>query len=69
MLTEWQPIDTVPKDGEPILVWLPIKSLGSHVHSATFLPNIKVVGHQFVFDLDSQPTHWMPQPDGPEVTS
>ena len=63
---KWQPIETAPRDGTPFLVWLPKKSLGSHVHAATFHPNVKCVGHQFAFDLESQPTHWMPLPEPPQ---
>lgn len=61
----WRPIDTVPVGDIPVLVWLPIPSIGSHVHSATFHPNVKIVGHQFKFDLESQPTHWRPLPPAP----
>jgi hypothetical protein len=65
-MSQWQPIDTVPHDGTPVLVWMPKKHLLSHVHVGMFSPNVSWVGGCFVFDLPSQPTHWMLPPEGPE---
>lgn len=62
----WQPIETVPRDGTPVLVWLPIKQCGSHVQAALFRPNISTIGGLFSFDTSSKPTHWMPQQAAPE---
>ena len=64
-MSEWQPIETVPMDGTPVLVWLPEKMQHSHVHAATYLPNIKIIGGHFAFDATSEPTHWMPLPPTP----
>lgn len=64
---QWLPIESVPMDGSPVLVWLPTPMLKSHVHSATFLPNIAVIGGVFAFDATCKPTHWMPKPKDPTV--
>jgi len=66
---EWRPIETAPNDGTPILVWLPVKMLGRHVHSATFGKNIKTIGGVFAFDATCAPTHWMPSPPAPDAGS
>lgn len=64
-LAGWQPIESAPKEGT-FLVWMPEKLQHSHIHTATFHPNVKVVAGLFMFDLPSQPTHWMPHPHGVE---
>jgi hypothetical protein len=63
----WQPIESAPVDGEPFQVWLPEKWQHSHVHTATFHPNVRVVGGLFLFDLPCQPTHWSRLPPGPHA--
>ncbi len=55
------PMDTVPMDGTPVLVYLETESLGSRWHSARFRPNYKLIGHHFAFDV-SKPLGWIPQP-------
>lgn len=64
----WQPPDTKPTDGTPILVWLAEPMLHSHIHAARFLRNsgstIGVVGA--VFHFDAPPiVAWRHQPPGP----
>lgn len=61
--TAWQPIKTAPEGCS--LVWLPIEHFGSHIHTMTRTGNLKVVGGLFLWDLDSEPTHWMPLPEPP----
>jgi len=67
----WQPFETVPKDGTPVLVWLPTKMGQSHVHAARWAPCANgimgVIGNVFDFDASCKPTHWMPQPGAPNV--
>lgn len=60
----WFPIDTIPKDGTPVLVWLPEPSLGCHIHGARCRENGFVIGHHFVYDT-GKPTHWRPALDPP----
>ena len=66
-MTDWKPIESAPRDGTPVLVWLKKTSLGSHVHAAMLRPKGKpsTIGHHFQFDV-GEPTHWMPIPDPPE---
>lgn len=68
-MNDWQPIETVPKDGTPVLVWLPKKMQQSHVHAARWAPCangiMNVIGGVFGFDATCEPTHWMRQPDQP----
>ena len=71
-MSEWQPIETAPKDGTKILVHGPMKE-----DPATATPHDRTytevcpwylgrwtvtwkVGH-------GEPTHWMPLPDPPEA--
>lgn len=65
-MNEWQPIESIPLDGSSVLVWLPEKMLGSHVHSASYRKNLKRIGGVFDFDAPCKPTHWMPEPDPPK---
>ncbi len=57
-------MDTVPKDGTPVLVLLPAeRPRGNRITSATYNTNrqgqvIGVVGNQFAFDMP-EPIGWM----------
>lgn len=54
---EWQPIETAPADGRPILVW------GGY-HDVPEV--VKADGEWWrVAGLKSTPTHWMPLPAPP----
>jgi len=65
-MTDWQPIETAPRDGSDIIVYRP-KFDGDY---------IPIVGVDYWFKgytwgrsrRDCQPTHWMPLPK-PPVTS
>ncbi len=61
----WQPIESVPRDGRPVLVYLEAERLKSRVHGAFFRPNVAVVGGVFEFDMPKA-THWMPMPEPPQ---
>jgi hypothetical protein len=61
---KWQPIETGPRDGTPVLVWLERVFMGSQVQTAHFRPNVSVIGSVFAFDAP-KPTHWMPLPEPP----
>ena len=71
-MTEWQPIDTAPKDGTEILVYgIATGELGG-VHEkpetwkvSWFFKNWSLCGGEgYVVWVDS-PTHWMPLPAPP----
>lgn len=62
---KWQPIDTVPRDGRAVLVYLEKEMLHSRVHAAYFRPNVVTVGGLFDFDAPKA-THWMPLPEPPD---
>ena len=59
-MTEWQPIETAPKDGTDVLVWC---------GGAMFIACMDV-GRWFFDRTDHSvkpiPTHWMPLPKPPE---
>lgn len=68
-MTEWQPIDTAPKDGEWLLVygfWYP-KGDYSGITLGAYLPDEEM--WTFEGDLMDRPTHWMPLPAPPVNTS
>lgn len=65
-MTEWQPIETAPKDDHPILCYHPhpgggyrICTMLWHKPSSSWRADV----HSFIrFD----PTHWMPLPEPPK---
>jgi hypothetical protein len=62
----WQPIATAPKDGTPILLFAPHKSVvqGSWNRGDAFnMPHWSTPSNWF------EPTHWMPLPDPPSAGS
>lgn len=74
-MSEWQPIETAPKDGTMILVWDESSSPG--VVAAYFLSETHddeewsgwIYGDQLLADADPEgplPTHWMPLPEPPK---
>ena len=70
-MSDWQPIETAPKDGTPILGWAPDSELANPVHYAviwwfqwTELGGWVREGDEY--DIAADPTHWMPLPDAPK---
>lgn len=55
----WMPIETAPNDGSPFLVLLSDEMMHSRVHSATFHPNMKLIGCNFSFDAPNV-IGWLP---------
>jgi hypothetical protein len=67
-MTEWQPIETAPKDGTRLLVWANNlwrePAIAYWSRSGPLNPPCWVGGHCHVGHID-QPTHWMPLPTPP----
>lgn len=63
-MTDWQPIETAPKDGTPILVWI-----DDHVAEVEWDEDgwIGVWEDISSSSGDDYPTHWMPLPEPPKV--
>lgn len=62
-MSEWQPIETAPKDGEMVLLFVPLKHNGKFHMGAYRFDNGHwwTDSHTFV----SNPSHWMPLPKPP----
>lgn len=61
-MTQWQPIETAPRDGEWLLVFDPIEG----VTLAIFAPSEGIFRSPYVeVDFELKPTHWMPLPSPP----
>lgn len=70
MMSEWQPIETAPKDGTTVIAFRPTDP--PHVEGmywATYDGTDEGAWH-WTYDGDApssnQPTHWMPLPKAPE---
>ena len=69
-MSEWQPIETAPKDGTRVLA-----SQSGHVFTARWAPGFAAVypggggpgWYDEILDRRAQPTHWMPLPAPPNV--
>jgi len=59
-MSEWQPIETAPKDGQYLLLW------GNGVFQGFW--NGRSWDDGDFYDEMSGITHWMPLPAGPEIT-
>lgn len=69
-VSQWQPIDTAPKNGRTILVWMHNQALvaywDSQQHHSRPKPFWSTVGPWGACaDRDSQPKWWMPLPPAP----
>jgi hypothetical protein len=73
-MTEWQPIETAPKDGQTILAFvrgfrsdMEIYWIGTICWDALCLGSPKPEPNWMFMPWDGgQPTHWMPLPEPPE---
>lgn len=64
----WQPIDTAPKDGTPILCYRPEVGFSPETGIDVLWWDMGA----WMYNAEpviSQPTHWMPLPAAPEATS
>jgi hypothetical protein len=69
-MSNWQPIETAPKDGENILMFWPYWGQEAMIGWYDFYHSQWISNSALsTFDQDDhQPTHWMPLPDPPEAT-
>lgn len=74
-MSEWQPIETAPKDGTAVLLWADteagdanLRLFGKHLcevgHSACAQVGQFGDGHWHT-EFIGEPTHWQPLPDDP----
>ena len=69
-MNKWQPIETAPKDGTPILASAdsgdyPFIAYWGYVGRFTSSPKMWL-GHEYGAMPDNALTHWMPLPEPPE---
>jgi hypothetical protein len=62
-MSEWQPIETAPKDGTAVIVYCPAK--GVHVGNRR---SDRVGWYSVRGAYLCKPTHWMPLPPPPEAS-
>lgn len=66
-MSEWQPIETAPKDGTRILLYLPESRIANVVFGWRFPVDddwmMEVADGAYPIDVPV--THWMPEPEGP----
>ena len=63
-MNTWQPIETAPKDGSDIDLWVEYKDRGARVPNCGWYEG--AWRHNFG-RLMMPATHWMPLPDPPEL--
>ncbi len=64
-LTEWQPIETAPKDGTVFLVFTPHDQVGFQ-YTATYTMNNEIVCIMSLEVPEERPTHWRHLPPPPQ---
>ena len=68
-MTEWQPIDTAPKDGTDILAYLEWTDKSGEIRVIRWDEEMEVWWGDYAYDPDDEfeyPTHWMPLPAPPK---
>jgi hypothetical protein len=72
----WQPIETAPKDGTTVMLFYPKQNPAGIAEMGHYRRGIKtrrdehegwryLRSHSALYDLEHQPTHWMPLPPPP----
>jgi len=79
-MSEWLPIESAPKDGEPVLIWKPDERMvgeymmaaywdDSHYKEPGWVPVGGIYKQGYFSDVTESdqgyPTHWMPLPAPP----
>lgn len=66
-MSDWQPIETAPKDGTPFDAWVPDAFGGRRMCGLSFNAKGRLRQHGLLTDteLPRWPTHWMPLPAPP----
>jgi hypothetical protein len=68
-MTQWQPIETAPKDGTPILVYMEESIIEAEWKYEQWWPVVLPShGCGCCSHDNDEPTHWMPLPEPPKVT-
>ena len=67
-MTEWQPIETAPRDGTDIIVYRPNAKPNVHIPQVGIDYWSKRLGNVWALSNDrQQPTYWMPLPKPPRL--
>jgi Protein of unknown function (DUF551) len=72
MVSEWQPIESAPKDGTKIILafirehWKPIVTVGAWIDDAPISTNEWMAWTSIGLIGCIEPTHWMPLPEPPK---
>jgi hypothetical protein len=71
MRADWRPIETAPRDGTHILVWVhddsPLRRyLGEHQSGCSIAAWTDHNGGGWAMNRFGEPTHWMPLPTPPQ---
>ena len=62
----WQPIESIPKDGQWVLVFRKSRQGGREIQTARWQDG-ELGGFGWCYCSSHFPTHWMPMPDTPTV--
>lgn len=64
-MSDWQPIETAPRDGTIILAYDP--ACHPDVYTVRFEHEHWAIADAEAFSTLTNPTHWMPLPSPPEI--
>ena len=73
-MSDWKPIETAPKDGTIIIAYSPhdgrvrTMQFDSHEYRKRPQPHWRATNNfGIMWDMERQPTHWMPLPEPPKT--
>ena len=61
--TAWQPIETAPRDGTAVLVYIPYTDKTFPVFVSGYMDEMWCIPNSGSYPLTHEPTHWMTIPD------